>query len=47
MENLNHLIVVFTAYVIAAGSPGPSTLRIMGVAAYTCSTSRCARPEAR
>jgi len=32
MENLNHLIVVFTAYVIAAGSPGPSTLRIMGVA---------------
>lgn len=32
MENLNHLLVVFTAYVIAAGSPGPSTLRIMGVA---------------
>ncbi|WP_282128024.1 LysE family translocator [Roseobacter litoralis] len=32
MENFNHLLVVFTAYVIAAGSPGPSTLRIMGVA---------------
>ncbi|SEO66738.1 Threonine/homoserine/homoserine lactone efflux protein [Salinihabitans flavidus] len=32
MENINHLLVVFTAYVIAAGSPGPSTLRIMGVA---------------
>lgn len=32
MENLNHLLVVFTAYVIAAASPGPSTVRIMGVA---------------
>ena len=32
MENFNHLLVVFTAYVIASGSPGPSTLRIMGVA---------------
>lgn len=32
MENLNHLLVAFTAYAIAAGSPGPSTLRIMGVA---------------
>lgn len=32
MENINHLLVVFTAYVIAAGSPGPSTLRIMGAA---------------
>lgn len=32
MEDLNHLLVVFTAYVIAAGSPGPSILRIMGVA---------------
>lgn len=32
MDNINHLLVVFTAYVIAAGSPGPSTLRIMGVA---------------
>ena len=32
MENINHLLVVFTAYVIAAGSPGPSNLRIMGVA---------------
>jgi threonine efflux protein len=32
MESFNHLLVVFTAYVIAAGSPGPSTLRITGVA---------------
>ncbi len=32
MENINHLLIVFTAYVIAAGSPGPSTLRIRGVA---------------
>ncbi|MCI5112548.1 MAG: hypothetical protein MRY75_18550 [Marivita sp.] len=32
MDNINHLLVVFTAYVFAAGSPGPSTLRIMGVA---------------
>lgn len=32
MDNINHLLVVFTAYVIAAGSPGPSILRIMGVA---------------
>lgn len=32
MDKINHLLVVFTAYVIAAGSPGPSTLRIMGVA---------------
>ncbi|SDI88466.1 LysE family translocator [Alloyangia pacifica] len=32
MENINHLLVVYTAYVIAAGSPGPSNLRIMGVA---------------
>lgn len=32
MENINHLLVVFSAYVIADGSPGPSTLRIMGVA---------------
>lgn len=32
MESINHLLVVYTAYVIAAGSPGPSNLRIMGVA---------------
>lgn len=32
MENINHLLVVFTAYIIAAASPGPSNLRIMGVA---------------
>lgn len=29
---LNHLLLVYTAYVIAAGSPGPSNMRIMGVA---------------
>ncbi|MEI4263862.1 LysE family translocator [Roseovarius sp. D0-M9] len=34
MENLNHLLVVFIAYAVAAGSPGPSTLRIMGVAMH-------------
>jgi threonine/homoserine/homoserine lactone efflux protein len=28
----HHLLLVYTAYVIAAGSPGPSTMRIMGVA---------------
>ncbi|AUW47229.1 LysE family translocator [Rhizobium leguminosarum] len=27
-----HLLLVYTAYVIAAGSPGPSNMRIMGVA---------------
>lgn len=32
MENINQLLIVFTAYVIAAGSPGPSNIRIMGVA---------------
>lgn len=31
-DNLDHLLVVFTAYVIAVASPGPSTLRIMGIA---------------
>lgn len=35
MENLDNLLVVFTVYVIAAGSPDPSTLRIMGVASVT------------
>lgn len=30
IEPLQHLLVVFAAYAIAAGSPGPSTLRIMG-----------------
>jgi threonine/homoserine/homoserine lactone efflux protein len=29
---LQHLLLVYTAYVIAAGSPGPSNMRIMGVA---------------
>lgn len=30
--SLHQLLLVFTAYVIAAGSPGPSNMRIMGVA---------------
>ena len=30
----HHLLLVYTAYVIAAGSPGPSTMRIMGVAMH-------------
>jgi Putative threonine efflux protein len=30
--DLSNLILVFGAYVVAAASPGPSTLRIMGVA---------------
>jgi threonine/homoserine/homoserine lactone efflux protein len=32
--DLHHLLLVFTAYVIAAGSPGPSNMRIMGVAMH-------------
>lgn len=31
----HHLLIVYTAYVIAAGSPGPSTMRIMGVAMHS------------
>lgn len=30
--DLHQLLIVFAAYVIAAGSPGPSNMRIMGVA---------------
>ncbi|MCJ8054635.1 LysE family translocator [Shinella curvata] len=30
--DIHQLLVVFTAYIIAAGSPGPSNMRIMGVA---------------
>jgi len=30
--DLHHLLIVYTAYLIAAGSPGPSNMRIMGVA---------------
>lgn len=30
--DINQLLIVFTAYIIAAGSPGPSNMRIMGVA---------------
>jgi len=32
--DLHHLLLVFTAYVIAAGSPGPSNMRIMGAAMH-------------
>lgn len=32
LNNLNHLLIVYMAYVVAAGSPGPSTMRIMGTA---------------
>lgn len=31
-SDLSHLLVVYAAYVIAAGSPGPSNMRIMGMA---------------
>lgn len=31
----HHLVIVYTAYVIAAGSPGPSNMRIMGVAMHS------------
>lgn len=33
-HNLSHLLLVSAAYVIAAGSPGPSTMRIMGTAMH-------------
>ncbi|AVH45015.1 LysE family translocator [Agrobacterium tumefaciens] len=32
--DIHQLLIVFTAYIIAAGSPGPSTMRIMGVAMH-------------
>ncbi|TIM70779.1 MAG: LysE family translocator, partial [Mesorhizobium sp.] len=32
LAELHQFIIVFTAYVIAAGSPGPSNMRIMAVA---------------
>jgi threonine/homoserine/homoserine lactone efflux protein len=31
-DEFQHLLVVYTAYIFAAGSPGPSNMRIMGVA---------------
>ncbi len=34
IPSLHQLLLVFTAYVIAAGSPGPSSMRIMGVAMH-------------
>lgn len=30
--DLHHLLLVFTAYIVGAASPGPSNMRIMGVA---------------
>jgi len=30
--DLHHLLLVYTAYIIAAASPGPSNMRIMGTA---------------
>jgi len=32
--DLHHLALVFTAYIVAAASPGPSNMRIMGVAMH-------------
>lgn len=34
MIDLNNLIIVFTTYIIGAASPGPSNMRIMGVAMH-------------
>ncbi|WP_268797687.1 LysE family translocator [Pseudomonas huanghezhanensis] len=34
MVDLNNLLLVFTAYIIGAASPGPSNMRIMGVAMH-------------
>ncbi len=31
-SEFQHLLLVYTAYIIAAGSPGPSNMRIMSVA---------------
>ncbi|MCY1269883.1 hypothetical protein D9M70_183950 [compost metagenome] len=32
LVDLHHLLLVFTAYIVGAASPGPSNMRIMGVA---------------
>lgn len=32
--DLHHLLLVFTAYIVGAASPGPSNMRIMGVAMH-------------
>ncbi|EJB07165.1 putative threonine efflux protein [Rhizobium leguminosarum bv. trifolii WSM597] len=32
--DIHQFLIVFTAYIIAAGSPGPSNMRIMGVAMH-------------
>lgn len=34
LPSLSQLLLVFSAYALAAGSPGPSTMRIMGVAMH-------------
>ncbi|TWI48992.1 threonine/homoserine/homoserine lactone efflux protein [Pseudomonas duriflava] len=31
---IHHLIIVFTTYIVGAASPGPSNMRIMGVAMH-------------
>lgn len=33
-DGINHLFLVFAAYIVAAGSPGPSNMRIMGTAMH-------------
>lgn len=32
--DLHHLLLVFTAYIVGAASPGPSNMRIMGIAMH-------------
>jgi threonine efflux protein len=32
--DLHHLLLVYTAYIVGAASPGPSNMRIMGVAMH-------------
>jgi len=34
LVDIHHLTIVFSAYIIAAASPGPSNMRIMGVAMH-------------
>lgn len=34
MIDIHNLLLVFTAYIIGAASPGPSNMRIMGVAMH-------------
>lgn len=39
--DFHHLMLVFTAYIIGAASPGPSTMRIMGVAMQDGKSALC------